>query len=205
MLCIAFYSLFPLLSFILLSDKCKFVHIPYISFSLNLLLGFLLSPSQRNTQNKKMKRNHKNKKPLKHISEKMMMEQLCENSLACSPPEYQVTVCCYKFHSCLQPQFLPPSPKLKVSRGFIGSGRNTFAHTCALFISNRCRVEGPVWNGCHLSGINNSVTSAQTQRQEHARTTQTPTLNCMKSPLPEGEETHFHLAFLLCPYKDNIN
>lgn len=39
-----------------------------------------------------------------------------------------------------------------------GNGRNTSAHTCVLFIFNRCWVKGPVQNGCHLSGINNSVT-----------------------------------------------
>lgn len=39
-----------------------------------------------------------------------------------------------------------------------GNGRNTSAHTCVLFIFSRCWVKGPVQNGCHLSGINNSVT-----------------------------------------------
>lgn len=115
-----------------------------------------------------------------------MMEQLCENSLACPFPAYQVTVWHYKFYSCHQAQSLPLSPKLKVVCCSSGSGRNTFAHTCALFIFNRCRVEGPVQNGCHLSSINNSVTQAQTQTGTHWKAhthTRTHMLVCVKCHL----------------------
>lgn len=94
-----------------------------------------------------------------------MMKQLCENSTVCSLSAYQVIVWHYKFRPCHQPQSLPLSAKLKVACSSSGSERNTFAHTCALFIFNRCRVAGPVQNGSHLSSINNSVTQAQTHRK----------------------------------------
>ena len=90
-----------------------------------------------------------------------MTGQLCENSAACPFAAYQVSVCCFN------PQSLPHSPRLKGAYSSCGSGRNTFAHTCALFIFNRCRVEGPVQNGSHLSSINNSATQAQKHSEDH--------------------------------------
>lgn len=65
------------------TDLCTYA--PYIPFLHNLTLVPALFPSQWNAQKQKEKKNHKNKKTLKRISEKMMMEQLCENSLACYP------------------------------------------------------------------------------------------------------------------------
>lgn len=99
---------------------------------------------------------------------------------------------CYKFHPCHQPQPLPRSSRLKVACSCSGSVGNTFAHTCSLFIFNRCWVEGPVQNGCHLSSINNSVTQAKTQTRNVQQSTHTPTPYCMKCHL-----TCSHLAFIL--------
>lgn len=146
-------------------------------FHSHLVLPLLLPPSSlcpsqthEDTHKCKKKKGAKRKETTKqkHISEKMMTEQLRGNGLACPFPAYQVTVWRYKFQPSHQPQSLPPTPKLKVACSSCGSGGNTFAHTCALFIFNRCRVEGPVQNGCHLSSINNSVTQAQTHREQHS-------------------------------------
>lgn len=81
-------------------------------FCLKFILPFVLvpSPKEMHETSRRITRPQKKKKEtLKHVSEKMMMEQLCENSLACSQPAYQVIFWCYKFHPCHQPQFLPLS------------------------------------------------------------------------------------------------
>lgn len=110
----------------------------------------------------KNQRKRSHNKQQKKNSDKKMMEQLSENSLPCLNTKRFFWR--YKFQPCRQPQFLPASPWLKMACSLCGSAGNTFAHTCALFISNRCRVEGPVQNGCHLSSINNSVPRTQTWR-----------------------------------------
>lgn len=126
----------------------------------------------------------------------MMMEQLYENSLACPFPAYQVIVWHYKFQPGHQVQFLPLTRGLKVIRCSTGSGRNTFAHTCALFIYNRCRVEGPAQNGCHLSNINNSAPQAQIQREVRTGKSHTlPHWIVWSSTSPGGERSHS--AFIL--------
>ena len=149
-----FYSLSPLLFLSLTNKNCKgdcYYCFLYIQFLLSIsllynLLSVFVFPKYAKIQYSTVHKSKGEKKiPNKmHISQKMMMEQLCENSLACPFPAYQVTSWHYKCHPCHQPQSLPPSPKLKVACSSSGSGRNTFAHTCALFIFNRCRVEGPV-------------------------------------------------------------
>lgn len=89
-------------------------------------------------------KNKKNKKNWSIFQRRWWWNNYVKTVLPVTSSAYQVIVWCYKFHPCRQPQFLPLFPKLKVAHGPGGSGRNTFAHTCALFISNRCWVEGPV-------------------------------------------------------------
>lgn len=107
----------------------------YSLFSATQSLFLSHTGAQRYTQrNTRIKKENPHKQ--KHISEKMMMEQLCENSLAGPSPAYQVTAWRHKFQPCYQAQSLLSSAELKVT--FCSSGGNTNAHTWPLFIFNRC-------------------------------------------------------------------
>lgn len=65
--------------------------------------------------------------------------------------------------------------------------------TQALFIFNRCRVEGPVQNGSHLSSINNSV--IQTHREEHAGKCRHPHAGLHEKPTHLKVNTHTQRSF----------